>query len=319
MFKKRGKKPLKAATGKLETAKRGFSLLSGKKNLAKTKDQRFVLEEKIGSGGLCDVYAALDLLRVECGDAVTRVAIKRLLPQYAENQAANRLLAREFSALRHISHQGVVRAFDLHRESWGLSISMELLEGNNLYEDISHKKQGLGSAGTPIAASLFETLSFLHSIGVAHGDIKPANIMCNSLGRAVLLDFGTAESAAVPGTASAAINQGLCHELQIQAFSAIHASPERLEGAAPSAQDDIFSACCTVYEIIEGAHPFKRLAANEAKAENLTPLMPDILKGKRWKLLQAGLDFDPNMRPDAPELLKIFADEQSSLLHRLFS
>lgn len=281
----------------------------------KIKGTRFILEEKIGAGGLCEVYSALDLLRVECGDAITKVAIKRLQPEFAENPAAQRLLAREFCALRHLPHSGVVRVFDLYRENWGLALSMELLEGRDLNEEISEGGVGLGKEALPIISSLFETLVFLHGHNIMHGDIKPANIMRSAERPCVLLDFNTAELASTPGKASSAIGQALCQEIRIQAFSSLHASPERLQGAAPSTADDVFSACCTAYELITGTHPFKRLTATEAQDRRMKPEKNSALEGLYWNALTQGLSFEVSGRPDAAWLLN--ALRRRGILHKL--
>ena len=263
---------------------------------------RFIPERPLGTGGLCDVFAARDLLRLEYDDGFPHVAVKRLLAKYEQNPAARRLLAREFFIVRHISHPGVVRVFDLHEEKGNLLLSMELLTGRNLYELAGQRPAGLGTAALPLARRLFETLALLHGLGIAHGDIKPANLMLEKGDRLVLLDFNTADVIPRAGCAASHASQGLRSSLGLAACSLLHASPERLEGRPPSFADDIFAACCTIVEVMEGAHPFARQTSLEARNAALPPPRLRIGKSRAGKMLLRGLSFNPAMRPAAHEL-----------------
>lgn len=270
---------------------------------------RFVPEYNLGTGGLCEVFAAKDLLRVACGDGVPCVAVKRLLPEYARNPAARRLLAREFFVARAVAHPGVVRVFDLHQEEQGVCLSMELLKGRSLYAVQADNPAGLGVAAFPLAQRLFETLAVLHHQGIAHGDIKPANLMLESNNRLVLFDFNTAELIVRPGRASSRISRGLRSNLGLAAYSILHASPERLEGHSPSFADDVFAACCTLYELAEGAHPFARHTSLEARDSGLLPPAMVTWNDRRARLLLRGLSFSPAQRPTARELAEAFRPE----------
>lgn len=270
---------------------------------------RFVPEYTLGTGGLCEVFAAKDLLRVAHGDGVPRVAVKRLLPEYARNAAARRLLAREFFVARAVAHSGVVRVFDLHQEEWGMCLSMELLKGRSLYAVQADNPSGLGAAAFPWARRLFETLAVLHHLGIAHGDIKPANLMLESNNRLVLIDFNTAEFIVRPGRASSRSSQGLRSNLGLAAYSLLHASPERLEGQPPSFADDVFAACCTLYELAEGIHPFARHTSLEARDCGMSPPAMATWKDGRERWLLRGLSFNPARRPTARELEDAFRPE----------
>ena len=176
---------------------------------------RFLLQQLLGCGGVCEVYAALDLRRVEWSDASPQVAVKRLLPELARNYQAQLALAQEFCILRHLAHPGVVRVFDLHNEPFGLCYSMELLQGRSAGEirpgDLP------GAALATMAARFFDALAFLHAQGIAHGDIKPANLLLKSGERPVLIDFNVAAASVRKGGAPAAV--GLRESLR-RAFAA---------------------------------------------------------------------------------------------------
>lgn len=273
---------------------------------------RFAPEKALGAGGLCEVFAARDLLRLEHGDGAPLVAVKRLLPRYADDPAARRLLAREFFIARNITHSGVVRVFDLHEEAGALCLSMELLQGRSAYAMLERYPSGLGAAVYPLARQLLETLAALHRMGIAHGDVKPGNLMLERNSRLVLFDFNTAEAIPRPGRASSPVNQGLRSSLGLAAYSLLHASPERLEGRPPSFADDVFAACCTLYELAEGRHPFDRKSSLEAREAGMVPRPMSLRNDQRQKMLLRGLSFKAAQRPAAKELIEAFRLETAA-------
>lgn len=267
-------------------------------------EERFLLENLLGSGEISETYAALDLRRVEWGDTNPRVAIKRPSPKLSGDMRAGLALTQEFCVLRHLAHPGVVRAFDLHREPFGMCFSMELLEGRTAYKMLAEQPSGLGGAVAPFALALFDALSFLHSHGVVHGDIKPSNIFLCPEGRITLIDFNVATATAQLGAACSSITRGLKESLYLPSYSLCYAGPERLKGEHPSTRDDVFAACCTVCEMTDGRHPFKRRSSLEAMEAKIIPERPRGLTRLQWATVRRGLSFDPALRPTA-DLLRV--------------
>lgn len=291
----------------------------GSRPKAQTEEprKRFVLEKLLGAGGMCEVHSALDLWRLEWSDKAPRVAVKQLLPELAENQQAQIALAQEFFTLRHLIHPGVVRVYDLHCGPAGVCFSMEMLEGISLHQAHADFPSGFGGAGLWMAVKLLETLKFLHSMGVVHADIKPSNLFIEPDKRLVLIDFNISQVAAKPGAACSPIAHGLRSKLKFPAYSLLHSSPERLKSGRPSMADDVYSASCTIYELIAGRHPFNRLSSVEAEQKNLTPAKPEGFTGIQWKTLLRGLSFSAAERPGADELWRAFS--ASSRLSRLIT
>jgi serine/threonine-protein kinase Stk1 len=275
--------------------------------------ERFILEKRLGAGGICEVYEATDLRRLEYGDAAPKIALKCLLPEFADNPHARLALVREFFTLQHISSPGVVRVFDLHTESWGPCFSMELLPGHTAREWLHHNNNGAGKTGIKKAAQLLDSLAYMHRLGIVHGDIKPANIFFAPGDRTVLFDFNLARINAPPGNASTALAQGLRTQLRLPAQSMLYASPERLQGFGLSAADDIFALSCAIYEFISGRHPFNRQPANQYTGK---PKRPPHLGWTRWYWIKQGLSFTPALRPSAANMQKAFAADNG--FRRLF-
>jgi len=275
---------------------------------------RFKLEKLLGVGGMCEVYAALDLRRLEWSDKTPKVAVKCLLPELAGNRQARLALAQEFFTLRHLTHPGVVRVYDLHPELGGICFSMEFLDGPSLHQSLANMPSGYGRDGIWMATKLFETLDFLHGKGVVHADVKPANLFIAPDARLVLIDFNISQVIVKPGAACSPVSGGLRAALFVPAHSELHASPERLQTGQPSMADDIYAACCTVYELVAGNHPFNRLSALEAEQKGMTPLRPRGISGSQWKALAGGLSFSAAKRPSAGQLWRAFTASRISRL-----
>lgn len=268
---------------------------------------RFVPERLLGAGGVCEVHAALDLRRLEWSDATPHVALKRLLPNLACNRQAQLALAQEFCLLRHLTHPGVIRVFDLHCEPFGPCYSMELLRGRPLNQALESPTKDFSAV--PAAARLFDVLAFLHAQGVAHGDIKPSNIFLEPGCRPVLIDFNVANAILdenAPCDRSTA-SRGLRAALHLPAHNLLYSAPERLNGGPPTAADDVFAACCSVYEFFSGEHPFCRRSSAEAQSLNLRPPRPTGLPLPLWPALRKGLNFQAKERPTANNLRRAFA------------
>ena len=114
-MRKKWKKNGRRQSGSLPSPKNSVLTRSGISLSPGLGEERFLLEKLLGTGGVCEVYAALDLRRVEYGDATPTVAVKRLRPALADNAQARLTLAQEFCILRHLAHPGVVRTFYLHK------------------------------------------------------------------------------------------------------------------------------------------------------------------------------------------------------------
>lgn len=115
---------------------------------------RFQLHERLGVGGMCEVFLATDLVRTAWGDDKPQVVIKKLLPALAANPQAKLSLAHEFFTLRYATHAGVMRVFDLHQQEEELYLSMEYLRGETVYDMLAEYGIGLGLRSATFATDL---------------------------------------------------------------------------------------------------------------------------------------------------------------------
>jgi len=143
-------------------------------------DSRYELLEKVGAGSFATVYRAKD---TELG---REVAIKQIHDQFLQMPEQMERYWQEAQLLAQLQHPNIITFYDIDRQrGW---LIMELMQGN-LSDRISTEPLDLKSVRTSLAHCL-RALKYLHSQGIVHGDIKPANMMIDSRKRIKIGDFG---------------------------------------------------------------------------------------------------------------------------------
>lgn len=221
---------------------------------------RFVLEEPAGSGGMGQVFRALD---EHTGD---RVAVKLL-----HGSAAGHVprFLREAELLAQLAHPGIVR-YIAHGESPALYLVLEWLEGEDLGHRLSRSPLDLRQA-LGLSRQVAEALLAAHARGVVHRDIKPSNIFLRDGNDVKLLDFGIARL--LEGTRALTLSG------QVVGTVGYMAPEQAREAREVGAEVDVFSLGCVLFECLTGraAFPGDRLMAVLAKilfAE--TPRVSDL-------------------------------------------
>ncbi|XZE43078.1 serine/threonine protein kinase [Pirellulaceae bacterium SH467] len=214
---------------------------------------RYKLKEKIGSGGMGDVYLAEHrLMKRPC-------AIKVIRPEKAGDPKAIARFEREVRTTSRLTHWNSVSIFDYGRTADGkFYYVMEYLTGLSLQELV--KRRGPLSPGRAVylLKQICNALIEAHGIGLIHRDIKPANIMVTELGGAYdvvkLLDFGLAKPI------TTAVNAPSEPELTVVGSltgSPLYMSPEQALGEAqPDHRSDIYSLGGVAFYILTGKPPF---------------------------------------------------------------
>ena len=256
---------------------------------------RYRIERLLGAGGMGTVYRARDLLHEQFGDPHPYIAVKMLSEDFADSPDASALLYSEFALTRRLRHDNVVRlhSFEVDTVCQRAVITMELMRGLTLDKLLCERPLGLPwTELRDIALPLLDALAHSHASGVLHGDLKPSNVMLSEQGVRVF-DFGL-------GQAEAGILPGLPHlsRNRFDAWTPGYAAPELLEGEPLSARADLYALACVLYELAGGKHPFKRLAATEARLLGLdhTLKAPKQLPRHCWPALRAALSFDASAR-----------------------
>jgi predicted Ser/Thr protein kinase len=173
-----------------------------------------------------------------------RVAIKLLAPE-ALGASAQSLIEQEVRTLARLEHPGIARLVDGGVRDDGVAwLAMEFVDGESIDAWCERQKPGIEQR-LALFRQVAEAVSFCHRALVAHGDIKPANILVDEYGRARLLDFGIAARMTESGSeASAGGTRSWC--------SPGYASPERLAGQPPSIEDDVFALGAVLFRFLNG-------------------------------------------------------------------
>jgi len=201
--------------------------------------ERYEIIERIGSGGMSDVYKARDrkLNRL--------VGIKVLKAEFCSDREFVRKFKLEAQAAAGLSHPNVVNVYDVVDEDDLHYIVMELVEGITLKDFIASKGR-LGMLETiGISIQIALGISAAHARHIIHRDIKPQNVIISSDGKAKVADFGIARAATSDTLTSTAM--GSVHYI----------SPEQARGENSDARSDIYSLGITMYEMVTGKLPFE--------------------------------------------------------------
>jgi serine/threonine-protein kinase len=207
--------------------------------IGRTFDKRYVIERKLGSGGMADVYLAEDQ---ELG---RRVALKLLDDRHASDEQFVERFRREAQSAAGLNHPNIVSIFDRGYAEGTYYIAMEFLDGRTLKELLVRN----GPTPVPIAIDyarqILGALAFAHRNGIVHRDIKPHNIVVGSDGRLKVTDFGIARSGASQMTEAGSI-----------VGTAQYLSPEQARGAPVDPRSDLYSLGIVLYEMLTGKVPF---------------------------------------------------------------
>jgi tRNA A-37 threonylcarbamoyl transferase component Bud32 len=252
--------------------------------------------EKIGSGGMGDVFRARD-------EHLDRdVAIKVLPPKTFALESSRRHFRKEAVTLSNLNHPNIATIYDFDTKGEIDFLVMEYIPGITLSE-----KLALGSLPEKdvinLGIQLAEGLSALHEYGVIHRDLKPRNLRLTSDGRLKILDFGLAmlhrpltENATTESTVDAI------------AGTLVYMAPEQVLGSEVDERTDIHAAGCVLYELITGQQPFAEVGHSQLIAAILhsSPTIRDsCISSELKRMIEKCLETDPENRYQSARELSI--------------
>ncbi len=246
--------------------------------------ERYEIIEKIGSGGMADVY------RAKCHRLNRFVAIKILKPEYSSDKNFVTKFRGEAQSCAGLTHPNIVGVFDVGDDGDLHYIVMELVEGITLKRFIERKGRLTVKDAVGIAIQIAQGLDAAHQNHVIHRDIKPQNIIISREGKVKVADFGIAKAAS-----SNTINQN--------AIGSVHyLSPEQARGGYSDERSDIYSLGVTMYEMLTGRVPFAgdnsvsvALLHIQGEATPLRELNPDVTPSLE-KIVQKCMQKKPERR-----------------------
>ena len=199
---------------------------------------RYEILEKIGTGGMSDVYKAKD-------HKLNRpVAVKVLKQEFSENANFVSKFRIEAQAAAGLMHPNIVNVYDVGEENGIYFIVMELVEGITLKKYIEKKARLSVKEAVSIAIQVSMGIEAAHNNHIIHRDIKPQNIIISKEGKVKVTDFGIAK-AATSNTITSNV-MGSVH----------YTSPEQARGGYSDEKSDIYSLGVTMFEMLTGRVPF---------------------------------------------------------------
>lgn len=201
---------------------------------------RYEILKMLGEGGMGAVYKARDR------ELDRLVALKVIRPDLAGHASILQRFKQELILARKITHRNVVRIYDLGVSDGLRFITMEFIDGQDLASVLEERKL-TPEETVKILSQVCTALEAAHAEGVVHRDLKPQNIMIESGGRVVVMDFGLARSMEATGLTQAGAVMG----------TPAYMSPEQAKGLPADERSDVFALGIISYQMLCGEVPFK--------------------------------------------------------------
>ncbi len=208
--------------------------------VGKRLDGRYEIQDIIGVGGMAVVYKAYDNI----DDRI--VAVKVLKEEYLANEEFRRRFKNESKAIAVLSHQNIVKVFDVSFGDRLQYIVMEYIEGITLKEYIEKRGVIDWNEALFFVIQILRALQHAHDKGIVHRDVKPQNIMLLQNGTIKVADFGIAR-----------FSHSETRTVTEKAIGSVHyMSPEQAQGELTDEKADIYSVGVVLYEMLTGKLPF---------------------------------------------------------------
>jgi eukaryotic-like serine/threonine-protein kinase len=246
-------------------------------------DGRYTVLQRIGSGGMADVWLADD------SHLQRRIALKVLHPRFAQDREFVERFRREAEAAASLQHPNVVAVFDRGEVDGTYYIAMQFLEGRTLKQLIDAGLAPEQAAG--LIRQVLEGARFAHRHGVVHRDLKPQNVIVDDEGKATVTDFGIARAGVSEITQTGSV-MGTPHYL----------SPEQAQGFEVTTVSDLYSIGVMLYEALAGRVPFEAdtAVAVAMKQVSQAPQRPSSINSQVSPALDAvvmrALEKEPGQR-----------------------
>ena len=201
---------------------------------------RYRIIDLIGTGGMAHVYRAVNLSSRKV------VAIKVLKDEFRNDAEFLRRFEREARAVLHLSHENIVRAYDIGETDGLPYIVLEFVDGRTLKEILDDNGPMPARIAVALVVQVLDALGAAHAAGIIHRDVKPQNVIVMQSGKVKLMDFGIAREEVDANTVTFT---GFLRCL----VRCIISPPSRRKGQPAMEGSDLYSAGIMLYEMLDGA------------------------------------------------------------------
>lgn len=246
----------------------------GREDLTGRAIRGYALAERIGMGGMGSVYRAVQ------PNVEREVAIKIILPAFANHPDFIRRFEAEAQLVARLEHPHIVPLYDYWREPGVAYLVMRLLRGGNIQNLLGQGALSIEMT-TRILEQICSALNAAHRFGVIHRDLKPANVLLDDDANAYLADFGIAKNLG---------NPDLENQTQMDAMigSPQYMSPEQIRSLSVRPQTDIYCLGVMLYEMLTGTLPFTGPTPFDMIQQHINTPMPPLAANRAG--LPAALD-----------------------------
>jgi TolB-like protein/predicted Ser/Thr protein kinase len=277
-----------------------------------TEVSHYRILEKLGEGGMGEVYLAEDTLLDR------KVALKFLSEHLQGDHAARKRFLQEAKSAAAIDHPYICNIYDVGEEGGRSFIAMEYVTGQTLEWRLREGPLPISQA-LAVSCEIAEALEEAHGKNLVHRDLKPSNIMLTPGGHAKVMDFGLAMQLDPDDVQSEDETQSRLTQQGFTAGTLSYMSPEQLRGRDVDLRSDIFGFGVVLYEMVTGAHPFRRQSPMETASaiqndipsplSRYTEDAPELLQHIVRKMLAQDLDqryqLMHEVRTDLAELVEL--------------
>lgn len=263
-------------------------------------ENRYEILEKIGSGGMSDVYKTRDI-------KLNRfVAIKFLKPEFCEDKNFVKNFQIEAQSAAALLHPNVVSVYDVNQTDGTYYIVMEYVDGITLKKYIDRNGKLPVKEATSIAIQIAQGIDAAHNAQIVHRDIKPQNVLISREGKIKVTDFGIART-----TTANTISSDILGSVQ-------YISPEQARGGQVDNRTDIYSFGIVYYEMVTGQLPFDGDSTVSIALKHIqenVPLVSDIVPGipnSVSRIIEKCTQRKPDRRYQ--KMVSLLADLKTSLI-----
>lgn len=237
-------------------------------DIVNTRIDRYLLQERIGTGGMARVYKAVDT------NLDRLVAIKILHEHLSDDPSFKERFEREAKLIASLNHPNIVQIYDFNwfeRDGYPVYyMVMPFIPGKTLatvLDDLALRNEHMPHDNVlRLALELADALGYAHNAGMVHRDVKPANIILNERGQAVLTDFGIARL----------IESSRLTQDGISTGTPAYMSPEQATGLPGDGRSDLYALGIILYELLVGDPPYEDENGMSLMLKHLNAPVPSL-------------------------------------------